>query len=139
MHLTDNGSILIGRARSNAPYRIICPVHNPTFPAARKARPPHIGPATANSKAMSHSLRNMVAGKHRTFRPPAKTDSHTVRSLDEVANILGLSRQRVHDIEKRAFKKLRRTFVKNAPALELERDGRGSIRGLKEIEHGSLA
>jgi hypothetical protein len=88
---------------------------------------------------MSQSVHNLMPGKHRQFHSSAKTDGNAVRSLDEVADILGLSRQRVHDIEKRAFKKLRRAFVKNAPALELERDGRGSVCGLKEIEHGSPA
>ncbi len=68
----------------------------------------------------------------------AGTEKNTVRSLDEVAAMLGLSRQRVHDIETRAFKKLRRAFAQQMAYLELQHDEQGMICGLKELDHSSV-
>jgi DNA-binding XRE family transcriptional regulator len=59
---------------------------------------------------------------------------NAVRSLDEVADILGLSRQRVHEIESRAFKKLRHAFLESDPSLELQLDKDGLVCGLREVE-----
>ena len=69
----------------------------------------------------------------------ARGATHAVRTLDEVADILGLSRQRVHDIETRAFKKIRHALAEQLPSLKLERDEHGCVCGLKEAEHGSPA
>ena len=43
---------------------------------------------------------------------PSRRMNYTVRTLEEVASILGLSRQRVHEIERRALRKLRRSFAR---------------------------
>ncbi len=63
----------------------------------------------------------------------SRTAVEAVRSLDEVANILGLSRQRVHEIESRAFKKLRHALVQDMPSLELRHDEHGFVNGLREV------
>ena len=81
-------------------------------------------------KRLGHDI---VPLKRRQARPSA-TVGNTVRTLDEVAEILGLSRQRVHEIETRAFKKIRQAFAEQMPALELERDENGAVCGLKEAD-----
>jgi hypothetical protein len=99
------------------------------------------GPGFAFVKDMNnsnHSERNTAENKPRPFRR-SRTAENTVRTLDEVGEILGLSRQRVHDIETRAFKKLRHAFVRQMPSLELERDEQGSVCGLRDVERGSPA
>jgi Sigma-70, region 4 len=58
-----------------------------------------------------------------------------VRSLDEVADMIGISRQRVYEIEKRAFRKLRRALMQEMPTLELKWDHNGSVCGLSEQDN----
>jgi len=72
-----------------------------------------------------------VTGKRRQPRQARKAVP-AVRSLEEVARILGLSRQRVHEIESSAFKKLRHAFIQSVPSLELQLDEDGLVCGLKE-------
>lgn len=59
------------------------------------------------------------------------------RTRDEVADIMGLSRQRVHDIEKVAFRKLRQAFMRQLPRLQSVRNDQGAVCGLRETEPGS--
>jgi DNA-directed RNA polymerase sigma subunit (sigma70/sigma32) len=58
--------------------------------------------------------------------------THAVRSLDKVGNMLGLSRQRVHEIEASAIRKLRHAFVREMPSLKLRRNESGRVCGLTE-------
>jgi hypothetical protein len=58
--------------------------------------------------------------------------SNAVLSLTEVANRMGLSRQRVYEIEVIAINKLRHAFVREMPSLELRRDEYGRVCGLTE-------
>ena len=75
-------------------------------------------------QGVSHSTRTEAHAKNRRARQP-RTTGHAVRSLDEVALILGLSRQRVHEIESRAFQKLREALAEEVPSLEPHRHGNG--------------
>lgn len=58
-------------------------------------------------------------------------DDKTIHTLGEVAAMLGLSRQRVYEIEKRALNKLREAFLREIPTLEYKWN-RGGICGLRE-------
>jgi len=79
---------------------------------------------------MTHDERP-ANGKKRQRRQAHQTVK-ALRSLDEVAQILGLSRQRVHEIESSAFRKLRHAFLEHMPSLQLQRDKDGFVCGLKE-------
>lgn len=74
-----------------------------------------------------------ATGKRRQPRQARKAVP-AVRSLDEVASILGLSRQRVHEIESRAFQKLRHAFIQTVPSLELQLDKDGLVCGLRQVD-----
>ncbi len=79
-----------------------------------------------NPNHVNHSsVRNTAEKKPRSSRRTRMAEN-AVRSQEEVAKVMGLSRQRVQDIEKRAFKKLRHAFVEQMPSLEFERDERGA-------------
>jgi hypothetical protein len=60
--------------------------------------------------------------------------ANAVRSLHEVAEMLGLSRQRVHEIEASAIRKLRHAFVREIPSLEFRKDEGGKVCGLTEAD-----
>jgi len=70
-------------------------------------------------------------------RMQSRSTDHAVLSLAKVAEILGLSRQRVHEIETRAIRKLRHAFVREMPSLELRTDEYGQVRGLTETDYDS--
>ena len=87
---------------------------------------------------VNHTARTETRAKVRRPRHP-RMAVNAVRSLDEVAVILGLSRQRVYEIESRAFQKLRDALVHEVPSLELRHDQRGVVNGLTEVEPHSVA
>jgi predicted DNA-binding protein YlxM (UPF0122 family) len=58
-------------------------------------------------------------------------------SLEEVANRMGLSRQRVHEIEARAINKLRHAFVREMPSLKLRKNENGRVCGLTEVYYNT--
>jgi Sigma-70, region 4 len=72
----------------------------------------------------------------RNNREVLHKDGETIHTLDEVAALLGLSRQRVHEIEKRALNKLREAFLREIPALKYKWN-RGGICGLQELDNTS--
>jgi hypothetical protein len=63
---------------------------------------------------------------------------YAVLSLEEVAILMGLSRQRVYEIEVIAINKLRHEFIREMPSLELRRDEYGQVCGLSEAYYDSL-
>jgi Sigma-70, region 4 len=73
----------------------------------------------------------------RTWR--RRSAANAVRSLDKVADMLGLSRQRVHAIEASAIKKLRHAFIREMPSLELRKDEYDRVCGLTETDFDSPA
>jgi hypothetical protein len=89
-------------------------------------------------EGVNHLARTDMIGKNRRYRH-SRAAVKAVRSLDEVAGILGLSRQRVYEIESRAFKKLREALVQDMPSLELRHDENGLVDGLREVEPHSFA
>lgn len=67
-------------------------------------------------------------------RMQPRSSGHAVRSLATVAVMLGLSRQRVHEIEADALRKLRHAFVREMPSLKLQMDDYGRVCGLTEAD-----
>jgi len=92
----------------------------------KRHRPCYMDGVNQSAPSEKHRKRRRI----RQYRTPV----NAIRSLDEVADILGLSRQRVYEIESRAFQKMRDAFVHEMPSLEFRRDEYGLVRGLKEVE-----
>ena len=63
-----------------------------------------------------------------------RSSAYAVRSLATVAEMLGLSRQRVHEIEADALRKMRHAFVREMPSLRLQTDHCGRVCGLTEAD-----
>lgn len=63
-----------------------------------------------------------------------RPSNYAVRSLATVGEMLGLSRQRVHEIEAAALRKMRHAFIREMPSLKLQTDDCGRACGLAETD-----